>query len=173
MRLASFEPALVGGLRYTRAMTDDSDPSATDRHRRRLELVWEVALMQLKLIVGGVRDLALIPISIGAAVLGLVTGGDEPEQHFRKVQHFWRRTEAWINLLGESEAHESADDLARPLHRTLEAEFDRGGWVRRTTDHVNAVLDSANAKSRRPPRDDPPADLKPRDSAARTSEPRE
>ena len=129
----------------------ESDPQATERHRRRLELVWAVALMQFKLFVGGMRDLALIPISIGAAILGLVTGGDEPEQHFRKVQQFWRRTEAWINLLGESEDRDNADELAKPLHRSLSAEFERGGWVRRTADQVNAALDSANAKTRRPP----------------------
>jgi len=144
----------------------EPDPQATERHRRRLELVWEVALMQFKLFVGGMRDLALIPISIGAAVLGLLTGGDEPEQHFRKVQQFWRRTEAWINLLGESDSHDNADELAKPLHRSLEAEFDRDGWVRRTADQVNAALDSANAKTRRPASAARSNDEKPRDAEA-------
>jgi len=145
----------------------DSDPQATERHRRRLELVWEVALMQFKLFVGGMRDLALIPISIGAAIIGLITGGDEPEQHFRKVQQFWRRTEAWINLLGESHDSDNADALAKPLHRSLSAEFERHGWVRRTVDQLNAALDSANAKTRRPANASDGSADPPRDEPAR------
>ena len=146
---------------------DEADQHATERQRRRMELVWEVALMQLKLLVGGMRDFALIPISIGAALLGLFTGGDEPEQHFRKVQAFWRRTEEWLNLLGESDSHEKADDLAQPLRRKIEVEYERGGWVRRAADQVNAVLDSANSKSRRTTGSDPRPASPPRDPEAK------
>jgi hypothetical protein len=119
-----------------------------ERHRRRLDLIWELALFQAKLLADGLRDLLLFPVSIVAGLMGLIAGGDEPDQYFRRVVRLGRRSEIWINLFGQHRRGPTSDRLAQPLQHTLEAEFERGGWVRRSADRLNAVLDAANARSR-------------------------
>ena len=42
----------------------------------------------------------LIPISIVAALIGLLRGGDDCDAEFRRVIKLGRRSERWINLFG-------------------------------------------------------------------------
>jgi hypothetical protein len=119
------------------------------RHRRRLDLIWEAGLFQVKLLADGLRDLLLVPVSIVATLIGLVSGGDEPDRHFRQVIRLGRRMDAWINLFGQHRRGPTADRLAEPLQQTLESEFSRDGWVRRSADRFNTLLDAANARARK------------------------
>ena len=66
----------------------------------RLRLVRDAATFQLKLMADGIRDAMLIPVSIVAAIVGLLRGGDKPEVEFQRVLEIGRRTERWINLFG-------------------------------------------------------------------------
>jgi hypothetical protein len=67
----------------------------------RMQLMRDAAVLQLKLVADGFRDALLIPISFVAAVLGLLRGGDDCDQEFRRVIKLGRRSERWINLFGE------------------------------------------------------------------------
>lgn len=75
----------------------------------RIDLVRKAAVFQLKLVADGLRDALLIPVSLIAALVGLIRGGDDPELEFRRVLKMGRRSERWINLFG----HE------RPLGRSV------------------------------------------------------
>jgi hypothetical protein len=66
----------------------------------RIELFREVSILQLKLVADGFRDALLIPISIVAAIIGLIRGGEDCDQEFRRVIKLGRRSERWINLFG-------------------------------------------------------------------------
>ena len=66
----------------------------------RLELFREASILQLKLVADGFRDALLIPISIAAAIIGLIRGGEDCDQEFRRVIKLGRRSERWINLFG-------------------------------------------------------------------------
>jgi hypothetical protein len=66
----------------------------------RVKLIREAAVLQIKLLVDGFRDALLIPVSLVAALIGLLRGGDEPEREYRKVIKLGRRSERWINLFG-------------------------------------------------------------------------
>lgn len=66
----------------------------------RKELVRKAAILQLKLLVDGVRDAMLIPLSLVAAIIGLLRGGDDADREFVEVIKLGRRTERWINLFG-------------------------------------------------------------------------
>ncbi len=68
---------------------------------RRAELIREAALLQIKLLADGFRDAVLIPISLIAALIGLLRGGDNPDREFRRVIKLGRRSERWINLFGQ------------------------------------------------------------------------
>ncbi|MDX1442925.1 MAG: hypothetical protein R3270_04000 [Gammaproteobacteria bacterium] len=66
----------------------------------------DVLLFQGKLLVDGLRDLLLSPVSIGAALIDLIVPGDDKGRRFYSVVRFGRRTEQWINLFGAADRHD-------------------------------------------------------------------
>lgn len=70
----------------------------------RSKLIRETAVLQIKLLADGFRDAMLIPVSLIAALIGLLRGGEEPEREFRRVIKLGRRSERWINLFGQQRA---------------------------------------------------------------------
>ena len=73
--------------------------NATNQNPR-LSLLREVAIFQLKLLADGLRDAILIPVSLLAALLGIIEGGENCDDKFRRVVKLGRRSERWINLFG-------------------------------------------------------------------------
>ncbi len=67
----------------------------------RAKLIREAAVLQIKLIADGFRDAVLIPVSLFAALIGLLRGGEEADREFRRVIKLGRRSERWINLFGQ------------------------------------------------------------------------
>lgn len=66
----------------------------------RVELLRQAAILQVKLLVDGLRDALLIPLSIVAAAIGLMRGGADADREFRRVIKLGRRSERWIDLFG-------------------------------------------------------------------------
>lgn len=97
------------------------------QHDTRFRLVWEVLLFQFKLAADGLRDLMLMPVSLGAGILGLLAGGDEPDQYFRRLQRFGRRTDLWINLFGQYRHGSTSDKLMKPLEESVYQTY-RRNW---------------------------------------------
>lgn len=130
---------------------EESEPNAEDRgpetapvHTARLQLVWDVLVFQLKLAADGLRDLLLSPLSLIAAVAGLVAGGDDPQRHFRRVLRLGRRSEAWINLFGHRRRGTS-DELVAPLREHVFTQATSNRWLNRAGVRFNETLDSVNA----------------------------
>ena len=111
----------------------------------RLELVWDVLIFQFKLAADGLRDLLLSPLSLGAAILGLVVGGDRPGRYLQGVLRFGRRTELWINLFGHRRRAGTADELAGPVRDRVFTEARENPWIKRTGTRLNRTLDDVNA----------------------------
>lgn len=63
----------------------------------------DVVVFQVKLVVDGLRDVFLSPLSIGAALIDLLIPGDDGGKRFYSVVRFGRRTEQWINLFGAAD----------------------------------------------------------------------
>ncbi len=63
----------------------------------------DVVAFQAKLLVDGLRDVLLSPISIGAALIDLLIPGDDGGKRFYAVLRLGRRTEGWINLFGAAD----------------------------------------------------------------------
>jgi hypothetical protein len=78
--------------------------------KRRLGVFRDIVVFQAKLLVDGLRDLLLSPLSIGAALIDLLIPGDDGGKRFYAVVRFGRRTERWINLFGA--ADRSDPDMA-------------------------------------------------------------
>lgn len=73
---------------------------------KRFPVFRDVIVFQVKLLVDGLRDLLLSPVSIIAAFVDLLVPGDDGGKRFYRVVHFGRRTERWINLFGMADKHD-------------------------------------------------------------------
>lgn len=102
------------------------------RRQSRIRLVRRVALLQVKLLADGLRDVVMMPLSLAAAALGMVSGRRDPELYLDRLMYFGRETDRWINLFD----HEDPDDPRRraPLDRVAEEieatilrDFENGG----------------------------------------------
>ncbi|MEJ2534012.1 MAG: hypothetical protein P8008_00665 [Gammaproteobacteria bacterium] len=89
-------------------MTDKagSEPAADPR----LRLIRQSAVFQLKLLVDGLRDFVLVPVSLVATLAGLLRSASDPEREFEQVLELGRRSERWINLFGTHDASDGPDD---------------------------------------------------------------
>jgi len=105
-----------------------------DRSNRnpRVELVRETAVLQIKLLVDGLRDAILIPVSLVAALIGLLRGGPDCDLEFRRVIKLGRRSERWINLfghqppLGGDPVTGSMDSILEQVETAVMEQYKRG-----------------------------------------------
>jgi hypothetical protein len=70
----------------------------TETKRKVWPLVRAVAMVQVKLLLGAARDLALSPLTLAAALLDLVRLKSHEPQFFRAVMRIGEHTESWIDL---------------------------------------------------------------------------
>jgi len=100
-------------------------------HNPRLGLLREAAVLQLKLLVDGLRDAVLIPISLLAALVGLLRGGPDCDREYRRVLKLGLRSERWINLfgnqrpLGKSGPAGSLDTILEQVESTVLEQYQK------------------------------------------------
>jgi hypothetical protein len=58
----------------------------------------DVIVLQFKLFIEAARDIALSPLTLGAAALDLVLSKRQPPRYFRKVVELGKRSDEWIDL---------------------------------------------------------------------------
>ncbi len=64
-------------------------------------LIRDVVVFQFKLIVDGLRDFVLVPISLFAGILSVVSGqGGTPGSQFYQLLTTGKQSEQWIDLFG-------------------------------------------------------------------------
>ena len=80
---------------------DGPDDGAVDVSKG--DMVRDAIVFQIKLLVDGIRDFVLIPVSLIATVLSLVHRGDRSGSEFYEVVAFGRRTEKMINLFSAAD----------------------------------------------------------------------
>lgn len=147
---------------------DASDPPP-GTHVSRLQLLWDVVIFQFKLVAEGVRDILFSPISIAAAVAGLIAGGDRPDRYFRRVLKLGRRLDHWINLFGRGRHRGTSDELVDGLKQRVFHEAQSNPWLARGGSRLNRTLDGVNDtfRSDAPPDDASVRRGSPPDSTAR------
>jgi hypothetical protein len=137
-------------------------PGPPSHHASRLHLLWDLLAFQFKLACDGLRDLVLVPVSIGAVVLGLLAGGNDPYRYFRALLRFGHRSDIWINLFGGHDTPGTADDLIGDVRTRVAERASRTPWAQRVGTQLNETLDGMNA-ARRPPPADPSRPEHPQD----------
>lgn len=113
-------------------------------------LVRDVAVLQVKLLVDGLRDLVLVPASLVAGIVSLVNGRDgKPGTEFYRLLAIGKRSERWINLFGalqpapDSSAAEPAadiDDLVARVETFVVDEYRRGRLTKQAKDRIDEAL---------------------------------
>ena len=117
---------------------------------KRGALVRNTVVFQLKLMADGFRDLVLLPVSLIAALIGLLRGGDDPDREFQQVIEVGRQSEQWINLFGnhdvsdQSNAVASIDSLFTKVEETLKQQYKSGG----ISENVQLKIEQALHKAR-------------------------
>ena len=120
-----------------------------ESHSPRIELMREAAVLQLKLLADGLRDAALIPVSLLAALVGLVRGGEEPDREYRQVIKLGRRSERWINLfghqrpLGKSHPAGSLDTVLKQVEDVVTDQYRKGKTSAEARTAIRAALEKA------------------------------
>ena len=127
-------------------------PKAVPIHVQRMKLLRDVLMFQVKLLMDGLRDLLLSPISLAAAGLGFLVHPEEPDRYFRQLQQLGRQSDRWINLFDEYDKSEAADRLIQPLEERVTAEYQKGGWLSKGTEHVNRTIDGLHGPDGKTPK---------------------
>ncbi len=128
----------------------DEVPSPADRRT----VIRDVVVLQLKLVVDGLRDVVLVPASLIAGLLSIVSSHDgRPGNQFYRLLALGRRSERYINLFGAL-ANAPADVIAAAdvgdadidqivvrLETLLVDDYRRGGVTAQTRTRIRKLLE--------------------------------
>ncbi len=133
----------------------DSNLPEHNDHPDRWTLLRDVAVLQVKLLVDGFRDLVLVPASLVAGIISLVKGTkDRPGPQFYQLIGVGKQSEIWINLF---KAYEHApaevkqehsfgvanmDELVDKFESFVVDEYQRGGVTKQAKERIDKALNS-------------------------------
>jgi hypothetical protein len=140
-------------------MNKDTWAGGSDPVPDRWTLIRDIAVLQVKLVVDGFRDLLLVPVSIIAGAVSLVKGGKRPAPHFYDLMRIGKQSENWINLFGAVDHAQGAspyddqftgqdiDSVVRKVEAFVVDEYKKGGLTAQAKEHVDKVLNSIRRSS--------------------------
>lgn len=125
-----------------------TSPSALVPHRDtgdRWKFLRDVLVFQLKMLLDNLRDFALMPISLGAALFDLVVKGEREGALFYQVLRWGAHSERVIDVYSAIESHEettinpnyTVDAVVARLEGVLVRECEKGG----TAASIKAAMD--------------------------------
>lgn len=120
----------------------------------RWTLIRDVVVFQVKLAFDAMRDLLLVPISIGAGIVSLLKSGEGPGSEFYDLLRLGRRSERWINLFGAADnmpdsnmsadpfPAEDVDELVNKVESFVVAEYRKGGMTAQAKDRLDRAINT-------------------------------
>jgi len=127
----------------------------------RWTLIRDVAVLQVKLVVDGLRDLILVPTSLVAGVWSLIDGDDgKPGDHFYRLLSLGKQSERWISLFGAlnngpaelAEANDAGsadiDQFISRIEAFVVEEHRRGGVTAQAKERIDRALDSLQGRKK-------------------------
>ena len=121
----------------------------------RWRLIRDILALQVKLVVDGIRDLLLVPVSLIAGVISLTRPGDEPGTEFYSLMKLGRKSDHWINLFSAADRLDPGngttqkndiDDMVNKLENFVINEYRSGEVTRQAKEHFDQLLASLNKK---------------------------
>lgn len=136
----------------------EQKPNSPDRWT----LARDIAVLQAKLIVDGLRDLVLVPASLVVGIVSLLSQEDgRPGSQFYHLLSIGKQSERWINLFGalqnappdlehiERFPDADLDELVGKLESMVVNEENRDAVTKQARERLEKVLQAIN-KRRRP-----------------------
>ena len=121
----------------------------------RWQLLRDLGVLQVKLLVDGLRDLILVPASLVAGIISIVQSVDgKPGPQFYHLLVWGKESEVWINLFGavgnspEEIERPSAfggrdiDDIVGRLESFVVDEVKRGGVTTQAKERLDKILNA-------------------------------
>lgn len=136
----------------------------------RWTLIRDLVVFQVKLAFDAMRDLLLVPISIGAGIVSLLKSGDGPGTEFYDLLRFGRRSERWINLFGAADnipdsnisadpfPGEDVDELVHKVESFVVAEYRKGGMTAQAKDRLDRAINTLHRMGKRSEKTGAPPD---------------
>jgi hypothetical protein len=138
-------------------MSEHSD--GPDLTSGRWVLIRDIGVLQVKLLVDGLRDLILVPASLIAGIVSLASTKDGAVGlQFYQLLAWGRQSEIWINLFGavdnspaeiegvQSLGERDIDDILGRLESFVVEEVRRGGVTAQAKDRLDRILDRMQRK---------------------------
>jgi len=139
-------------------------PENTEQRPDRWTLARDIAVLQVKLLVDGLRDILLVPASLAAGLVSLFSSEQgRPANYFYQLLDLGKQTERWINLFGalrnapadvrqvEPFPDADIDDLVGRLETFMVDEHKRGGLTAQAQERMGKVV-RAMQRGRKPDR---------------------
>jgi hypothetical protein len=136
-------------------------PTETDLSAR-WTLIRDIAALQAKLLVDGLRDLVLLPASLIVGLFSLVSSQDgKPGDQFYRLLAIGKQTEHWINLFGalrnappdidvpDTPPDSDIDQLLARVETFVVDEHNRGGMTAQARKRFDNVLDALQRRNKR------------------------
>ena len=125
-------------------------------------LLRDLGVLQVKLIVDGLRDLVLVPLSLVAGIVSLASSKDNrPGPQFYHLLAWGKQSEVWINLFGAVKnspekieqpqpfGDKDIDDIVGRLESFVVDEVKRGGVTTQAKERLDKILDAVQRRSAR------------------------
>lgn len=143
------------------AMDAEHENDATSEPHDRQDLVRDIAVLQVKLVFDGLRDLVLVPVSLVAGVISLMRAGDPAGSEFYRLLRLGRRSEKWINLFGAADRlpgperehypESDIDALVGRVESLVVEEYRRGGVTKQAKEHLDQLVGTLRRRRGEPP----------------------
>ena len=136
------------------------ESGATANADERWKFLRDVAVFQLKMVIDNLRDFALIPVSLGAALLDLFFKGEREGALFYRVLRWGAHSERMIDVYSAIEQHEkpavhpgyTIDAVVARIERVVVRECEKGGTAASIKTAMDRVIDQVHNETR-PARD--------------------
>jgi hypothetical protein len=143
-----------------------------DHRERRWRLARDLAVFQAKLLVDGLKDLVLAPVSLVAALVGVLLHREDPGRPFYALMRWGHGFDRWVNLFGRSRpalppasaphdpittlganpsTGEGIDAYVTRIERVLVEQYRRGGLTAKAKDAIDEAIDGLQDRGKRPP----------------------
>ncbi len=144
-----------------------SEKEANSQVNPRAEVFRDTLVLQLKLIVDGLRDLVLMPVCLVASLWGLVRHSKNPGRYLYRVLSYGKLSEKWIGLFDEAKKdpfppltydERKFDDLLDKTQQAFESKYidpeKKANLVRKLDLALNEINGKLSTSTKKKPASD-------------------
>jgi hypothetical protein len=142
-------------------MESKQEPTGNTAELDRMTLIRDIAVLQVKLVVDGLRDFVLVPVSLVAGIMSLFDRDPTNGDPFYNLLRIGRRSERWINLFGAADRippkedepdhfpDEDIDALVGRVESFVVDEYRKGRVSRQAKEKLDRLLTNRNRRRRK------------------------